>query len=246
MAAKTQKADVWLQKARKLDPKAVQKLNFDPVEAKPALREGLKQLGKWRAYLIKNHKGFNLAEFDALLELVDRVIVQQRIVQTAVGSRPLKEVLPAALEWRRKLLPFTESLVAGGRVDGARYAAVLKGYGSVDNVTDVADLVALLTPHVKLVEAAFGKGALTQASLASNEALAAMGVNQAPTVEVEAAADLRDRYATLVVQGHDRLRSALAAATTYRDAVTLVPPLVRGSSPKKADAPSDTPKPPSP
>ena len=112
MAAKTQKVDVWLQKARKLDPKAVQQLTFDPVFAKASLREGLKQLGKWRTQLQKNHKGFKLDELDALLELVDRVIVQQRIVQTAVSGRALKDVFPAALEWRRKLLPFAQSLAA--------------------------------------------------------------------------------------------------------------------------------------
>lgn len=236
MAAKTQKVDVWLQKARKLDPKAVQQLTFDPVFAKASLREGLKQLGKWRTQLQKNHKGFKLDELDALLELVDRVIVQQRIVQTAVGGRALKDVLPAALEWRRKLLPLAQSLAAAGLIDSARVEAIVKGQGAVDNVTDVADLVALLKPQNKRVEAMFGAGALKQAELAGNEALAALGVNRKPTVEVEDAADLRDRYATLVVLGHDRLRAAVAAVTSYARAAVLVPGLASGRTGKTAAA----------
>lgn len=237
MAAKTQKVDVWLQKARKLDPKAVQQLTFDPVFAKASLREGLKQLGKWRTQLQKNHKGFKLDELDALLELVDRVIVQQRIVQTAVSGRALKDVFPAALEWRRKLLPFAQSLAAAGLIDSARVESIVKGQGPVDNVTDVADLVALLRPQNKRVEAMFGAGALNHAENASTEALAALGVSRKPSVEVEAAAELRDRYATLVVLGHDRLRAALAAVTSYREAGALVPPLSSGAKAKQADTP---------
>lgn len=236
MAAKTQKADVWEQKARKLDPKAVQQLGFDPVFAKAAIREGLKQLGKWRKDLLKNHKGFKLDELDALPELVDRVILQQRIVQTAIGARPLKEVLPAALEWRRKLLPFAQSLAAAGLIDGARVEAIVKGQGPIDNVNDVADLAALLKAQERRVEAIFGAGALTAAVKASRDALSVLGVNQDSSVEVEDAADLRDRYATLVVLGHDRLRAALAAVTSYRDAARLVPPLLDGS---KAKAPAE-------
>ena len=243
MAAKTQKADVWLQAARKLDPKAVQQLSFDPVFAKGSIREGLKQLGKWRAVLKKDHKGFKLDELDALLELVDRVIVQQRIVQTAVSGRPLKEVLPAALEWRRKLLPFAQSLVAAGFVDGARVEAIVRGQGAVDNVSDVADLVGLLQAQSKRVEAMFGAGALKAAATASEDALSALGVNRKPSLEVEAAADLRDRYATLVVLGHDRLRAALAAVTSYRDAAKLVPPLADGAKGKPTDKPEAPPTP---
>jgi len=58
-----------------------------------------------------------------------------------------------------------------------------------------------------------------------------LGGTGAETPESRKAANRRDRLATLVVLRHDRMRAAVAAVTSYREAPSLVPPLQDGSNP---------------
>lgn len=238
MAAKKQAGDVLLKAANDLREKEVSQLSFDPATAKAAVSDGLKRLAKHRAALKKGHPAFDQTEFDSLPELADRVAAQQRLVQKAVSGGVVAELVPAALEWRRALLPFAQSLAARGQLDAREVAAVAAGSGTSDNLRDVLDLVKLLTSQKSKAESALGAGALSQAQSAAEAALGALSSGRGASEAVEAAADLRDRYATLLSRRHDRLRAALAAVTSYREAGSLVPPLVDGVRKKQPATPA--------
>jgi len=89
----------------------------------------------------------------------------------------------------------------------------------------VGELCELLEPHLAVVKALIGPGALTEASAAAQAALALLGTNRVNHVELRKATDRRDRLATAVVLGHDRLRVYVALLTSFREAQTIVRPL---------------------
>ena len=65
-----------------------------------------------------------------------------------------------------------------------------------------------------------------------------LGTKKRVTPESRKAADLRDRYATLLIQGHDRLRAAVAAVSSYRKAAEIVGPLARPQKRKVKSVPA--------
>ena len=237
---KKKSVDGLLEAALELRPKEVVRLAFDPLTAKGACRDGLAKLKPHRTELSRASPGFDLSELESLPSLCDRLIAEQRKVQLAISGPSAAAALPAAQVWRRKLLPLAQSLAEAGTLDGASLARILKGVGVSDQLQDVLDLVGLLAPRRALVEAAHGSGALAQAEDAARKAVAALGKGKAPTEEVGVAAELRDRYATLITRRHDRLRAAMAALTSYRGVEQLVPSLSegRGSPATKKPVPS--------
>lgn len=234
--------DELLTMAQALRAAEVKQLRFVLLDAKSATRDGLRRLEKYAAVLARDYRGFDLPALRRLPELCDRAIAQQRIVQKATRAAALEVVLPPAQVWRRKLLTLAQSLSESGAVDARKLAPIAAGLGALDNVQDVLDLVKLLTPHEAKVEAIHGAGALGLAERAAKAAFEVLGAGRGDSDAVEDAADLRDRYATLILRLHDRLRAALAAVTTYADASTLVPPLNSGRA--KPTAAEDKPVPP--
>ncbi len=208
MAAKKAKSDVLLEAAQALRPREVTQLSFDPLQAKHAVSDGLKALQKHRAALQRSYPGFVLAELEVLPELCDRIAEQQRVVQKASSAGAVAEVASPAQLWRRQLLLIATGLSLGGGVDARSLAAIERGSGLADNLRDVLDLAVLLAPHRTKVEALHGPGALAKAEQAARTALDALGGGTDRSVLVKDAAALRDRYATLVVLRHDRLRAA--------------------------------------
>jgi len=224
---KLNSADVLLVAAASLGKREIQQLGFDPLVAKRSCRKGLEAMEEHVKLLTTQHKGFNLDELRALPELCDLLLEAQRQTQTArrVGG-DVAVALNEALGWRRRLLGLAQSLAEkGGPVDPREVRRIEGGKGPTDNVQDTADLVALLTPLKAAVEAVHGKDALARADAAARAALAALGGTGAETPESRKAADRRDRLATLVLLRHDRLRAALAAVTSFREAPLLVPGL---------------------
>lgn len=241
MAAKKKaskpKADVLLAAALALKPREVIQLSFDPLQAERAINKALLALKKYRSELLRNYRGFDLSEFDALPEICERIAVQQRIVQKLSGGGVLAQLAPAAHEWRRQLLPVAVGLSVTRLIDPTDVADIERGTGTQDNLRDVLDLVELLTPHRAKVEALYGKDALSKAAQAARAAIDALAGLKGSAEQVAEAAGLRDRYATLLVERYDRLRAAFAAVVSYRDAVSHAGPLADGRSiSKKGDA----------
>lgn len=235
------KADVLLAAALELKPREVIQLSFDPLQAERAVNKALLALKKHRGELSRNYSGFDLGEFDALPEICERIALQQRVVQKSSGGGALAQLAPAALAWRQQLFPLAAGLAVTRVVDPKDVAAIEGGKGVQDNLRDVEDLVALLTPHRAKVEAVFGADALAKAQAAARKAIDTLG-GLSPTSEATTeAAALRDRYATLLVTRYDRLRAALAAVTSYRDAISLAGPLSDGRTTSKKEASPPTP-----
>lgn len=211
----------------------VQQLGFDPLVAKRACKKGLETVDEYAKVLEKDHEGFDLDELRALPDLCDLVLEAQRETVTArkVGG-DVAVMLSNALTWRRRLLGLAQSLAEkGGSIDAREVRKIEAGKGPTDNVQDVIGLAQLLEPAKAVVEAAHGKNALALAEAAGRAAIAALGGTGAETPESRKAADRRDRLATLVVRRHDRLRAAVSAVTSYREAASLVPALHEGNGP---------------
>jgi hypothetical protein len=219
--------DALMVKAMNLQPGEVLKLFFDPMNASKACDGGLTYLEKRVDVLETKYPGFDLDELRGLPELCKRVSKGQRAVEMMRGVRTINavELTAIALAWRRKLMPIAESLAANGKVDGKTVARIRSGSGNVDNVQDVIDLVPLLKRFEATVTETCGEGALASAEAAANEALEAMGHRPIDREALLNEADLRDRYATLIVRGHDRLRAAVAALSSFSNAEFVVTPL---------------------
>ncbi len=225
------KPDALLVAALALAQGDVSRLTFEPLAAKRQCSTALNRLAKFRGELQRDYPRFKLAEFDALPELCDRIRAQQ--YELKVAPRPNEGMLaaraPAALGWRRSLLSLAAAFSETGLVSPPQLAGIKQGKGLVDNLHDVIDLVTLLTPLRARVEAALGKGALTEARAAAVRAIDVAVAPRRRSDEALAVAALRDRYATLVVTRHDRLRAAFAAVVGYREAGLQVPPLGRST-----------------
>lgn len=214
-------SDPLLDAALALPRSEVSRLKFHPLMARRICRTALNVLERHRETLASDYPGFVLEEFDALPELCIRVGELQyhanRSTRATVGE--LAKRTPQVFAYRRELLNIARSFAARGLVDRKTVTRISKGRGKVDNLTDVLDLVLLLTPHKAKVELILERGVLTAAKTAADEALSLIGVGRGPDDAMLETADLRDRYATLVERRYDRLRVALAAVLGLREAL---------------------------
>ena len=173
-------------------------LRFDPVAAKQGCLDGLAFLEPLVDELAKHSPGFDLEQLRSLPELCERVVDLQRQLAKLKFARggDAKELISAALDWRRKLMPIAESLAINGKVESAEYEHILAGTGTFDNITDVIDLVELLTGHASMVKSLCGPSALTEAADSARAALSLIRIETTESPETRKAAELRDRYAT--------------------------------------------------
>lgn len=227
MAKKTtskQDADALLLRAVGLNKREVQRLHFDPMVAKGACRAGLAYVTQRASQLRRQHPGFDFDALKTLPQLCDRVAAAQREAEKAstvrVGSSP--ELVAAVLVWRRKLMPAAEGFAANSKLDPKAVDRIRAGKGALDLVQDVEELVQLMTPIRALAESVCGEGALKKAGDAAKAALSAMGGSEKDREAARTAADLRDRYATLVVIGHERLVATVAALSSIKEAQEIV------------------------
>ena len=216
--------DVLTMHAQDLAKGEVVMLRFDPVAAKQGCVDGLTFLEANLDEITKHSPGFKLDELRALPKLCERVVDLQHVLTKLKFVRGVKakELIASAIDWRRKLMPIAESLALNGKVDRDEYERVVLGTGAFDNVTDVLDLVELLTPHASVVTNVCGPSALIEAADVGREALNLVRIATSESAETRQAADLRDRYATLIERRHDRLRVAIAVLTSYREAESIV------------------------
>jgi hypothetical protein len=214
--------------------KEVVRLQFDPLQAKKSINTGLKSLTKFEKRLRKEFPGFELDALVHLPALCDALLKAQRRAQNHSSSAGTQQTINAAAKWRRVLLPFAQSLAEAGKIDTKAVATIERGLGANDTAQDVADLVNLLSPLRDSIERSIGAGSLATARSAANDALSALG---GVGSKDEAAIDERDRLATLITQLHERLRSAVAAVTSFQDATALVPPLAAGGGSKLPTSP---------
>jgi hypothetical protein len=231
--------DVLEQRALALPASEVQRnLHIDPLTAKRAVSSGLGFVSTRKPALAKLFPGADLGELMLLPALCDHLALAQKRVaakRRRAGPSLKRPLIADSLSWRRKLMSVGASLVSSGQVGAEALQTIREGRGTLDGVTDVVSLVTLLTPYRSVVEATFGVDALKKASASAKTALAALG-SQEPADE--AAADLRDRFATLITRGHDRLRTAVAVLSSYSEAADIVGSLVKHSPHKPKTAPA--------
>jgi hypothetical protein len=119
-------------------------------------------------------------------------------------------------------MAIAQSLAVNGKLDTKALDRVIAGTGAFDNITDVLDLVELLTPHASLIASLCGDTAMAEAADTAREALKMVRITAPDSEASREAADLRDRYATLVERRHDRLRLAVGVLTSSRKADSIV------------------------
>lgn len=222
--------DALLFLAHGLRAEDVIQLAFDPLHAKRVSGAGLAYLEKHEKALAEKHPGIDLPDLLLLPGLCDRIVRTQRETETARRIlSPIHGLVADALAWRRQLLPLADSLASGGRISPDVVKGIHAGRGPINNVQDVVDLCVALEPFEAVVTAACGKGALAQARLAAEAALTAAGAQTTSAAQATASADLRDRYSTLVIQRHDRLRVAVALVSSFKQAQKIVGSLRRST-----------------
>ncbi len=241
----THSSDMLLQRAEALAHGRVTTLHFDPFVAKRACVDGLAYLDQHAERLAAHHPGFDLQQLQALPELCDRIVAQQHTLTLLKHTRTAKHkaLIAAALEWRRKLKHLARTLAATDAIDAATLTRLLSGFGHRNYASDVLDLLDLLAPHEALVERVFGPGAFEKASSTATAALEAIGVAAKDTEAIRAAVSRRDRYATLVEQGHERLRVAVASLSSLRESMAIVAPLSTGARRRRTREPIKPPPP---
>jgi hypothetical protein len=228
--------DVLQVQAQGLAADAVQHgLHIDPLTAKRAVSAGVAYVSERRAQLAKMCPSVDLEPIVALPALCDRFAIVSKDAHDSQrrkrsGSKPAADRLRA---WRRKLLPVAMVLVANGTLRPDEVNALRAGHSTIDLVTDVLSLTTLLTPHRAMVDVALGESALAEAAALANATLESLG-HQEP---VDEAADLRDRYTTLLWQWHDRLRTLVALLSSYKEATDIVGPLTKHPHRKLASVP---------
>jgi hypothetical protein len=235
--------DVLQRQAESLSADAVQHgLRIDPMTAKRSIKAGIDYVAARKQQFANLFPEARLDEVTGLPVICDRFAVMNRSVVASRANRPASPVRPLVengLVWRRKLLPLAEALVSTGQLDAAAVSAIRAGAGSLDAMTDVVNLTVLLTPHRDFIELACGAGALTKAKTTAEAALSVMGADTTPDNQ---AADLRDRYATLISRGHDWLRLVVARLSgSYREAAEIVGPLVKHRHRRTTQTPAVTP-----
>jgi len=228
-----------IEKAHAVPAEEIVPLRYEPVVAAQACNQGLSFLKDHRPMLMKGYPGIDMKELQILPALCLQLSLAKLDVQrlSAETGASQTETVAAALEWRRKLIVLAEALAANALVSATEVSRIREGQGTVDYLTDVIALVALLKPHEAIVEATCGKGALVDAEKQAHAGLTYLGTLNDPTLRAQerAAIELRDRFATLVTNGHDRLRVAVAAVSSFREAQEIVPSLFGGRK-RKAKA----------
>jgi len=218
--------DVWLARARGVRIENLRRLTFDPIEARRACVVGLTTLHASLDTLKKGHPGFDVKWLMGLPELCTRVSDLQHVIDEKRQREGASEstLVADARAWRKKLMPLAGACVAMGRIEAKEVARIRGGTRTrLGLLRDVQDLVKLLTGHDEMVDATCGENALERAGIAAQRAIDVLGLTV--DAEMREAIELRDRFATLLFEGHDRLRAAVAAVSSYRRADTLVPPL---------------------
>jgi len=225
--------DAWLAGAQGVRIESLRRLTFDPIEARRACVVGLTTLQASLDTLKKSHPGFDVKSLMGLPELCTRVSDLQHLIDAkrqVEGAFELTLVSDARA-WRKKLMPLANACVVMGRIDAIEVARIRSGpRTTLAYLRDVQDLVKLLAGHEDIVDTTYGENALERAGTAAQRAIAVLGLTD--NAELREAIDLRDRFATLLFEGHDRLRVAVAAVTSYTRAAALVPPLRKHRSRK--------------
>lgn len=217
--------DVLKLKALALDKARVRALWFDPEIGKRTCSSALRLIDLHSAKIEKEHPGFVLEEFRALPTICERIMTIQEELES-MRARQLgvtNERVQESLEWRRRLVPLAETLAAIGKVNANEVAAIRQGsHGSSDNVRDVPRLVKLLRAHPEAVAGTLGKGALEKAHEVATRVIESLSTGSPIDAWVQEMTDLRDRYGTLVSEGHERMRLAVAVVFSLKEAEQIV------------------------
>ena len=120
--------------------------------------------------------------------------------------------LAEARDLRRKLLTAAKALVESGLVPAAEVAAIVAGSGVRDRAEDCVALSALFRNHAAAIA---GKHPITtdvidQAAAVGSWLLANLRPTHAPNAPAAgptAAVDIRNRFATLLIHGHNTLQA---------------------------------------
>jgi len=241
--------DALLMLTEKLKQAEVLQLRFDPQLAKRGILRALEWVQQQRPEIEKRYPGFDLPALESLPELCDRTSAVQRAhdALSSVRDGANREMIREAMAWRRKLIPLADTLAANAKISAEVVAHIHSGRGTQDNVSDVLALVEVLAPHAQLVNAACGEDALIEAKKVATATLTRIGKASRDLLAIRAAAALRDRYGTVVFQGHERLRVLVAAMTSMKESEAIVGSLApRSRKPKVSDAISDEPNQPEP
>jgi hypothetical protein len=162
--------------------------------------------------LTADHPGIDLAGLQRLPVLCDCIMATQRELDAfaQLNASQAPKAIRAAMAWRRRLFSVASALALSGSLPAGSVPAARRGIGPRAQLADLREVVKWLEPHRATVEGLYGARALEYAQVCEAEATRAIGVRPRSSSDRKELSQLRDRYATLVVRGHERLRLAVA------------------------------------
>lgn len=188
----------------------------------------------------------NLAALEALPEIAFALkYAALRAEQEVPAESQMAAKLSEAREVRARLLSAAKALAENGLVPAAEVAAIAAGKGVRDRAEDCVALAALFRNHATAIA---GKHPITtelidQAAAVGSWLVANLRPANAPNPPAagpRAAVEIRNRFATLLVHGHNKLE-AIAHYFHPFDWEERVPALGSRRVSRKKDDPANTP-----
>ncbi|HEU4533903.1 MAG TPA: hypothetical protein VFS00_07280 [Polyangiaceae bacterium] len=242
----------FLEAARALPAAEVERLSVDPAVAYHNVVAGVEAVLA-REELVRKLPGVDAKELRSLPALcLGLAFATLQVDREGRSDGQTRALLREAASLRRTLMAGAEALAAAGLVPAAAVTKVREGRGPIDLADDCVALAALFRKHAPALR---GKTAVT-AALTKRAAelgtelrtrLKPGRTRRAGAKPGESEAELRDRFWTLLVRGHDKLWRAGAFAYGRREVDARVPPLGSQAASKgskgSAPAPAPTPSP---
>ena len=232
----------FLPLVQKLDAKSVSACRADVHLAHHNVQLGADSVLSYRTKLRTELPRFSHAEIESIVDLSRAVVFSAARVDAVASPNEIRTLLAHGRHKRGLLLSAANSLAAAGLVPDPVVEKIRKGTGPIDVATDCVDLAALFTKYASVRS----KTPVTAADVRESsevgtkllDLLKPRGTKRTRPVDVKTAANIRDRFWSLLLVRHDQLWRAGAFLFGRNDVDKRVPPLQSRAVGRRAKAPT--------
>jgi hypothetical protein len=234
--------------AQALPAASILTARVDPDLAIVNIETGMRLVTEHAADIPVHFPKVNLTTLQALPEIAFALkYAALRAEQEVPAESQMAAKLSEARDLRAKLLAAAKSLAENGLVPDAEVAAIVAGKGVRDRAEDCVALAALFRNHIVAIA---GKHPITTEMIDQSAAVGSWLVANLrpanapnpPATGPSAAVEIRNRFATLLIDGHNKLE-AIAHYFHPFDWEERVPALGSRRVARKKDEPAPTPTP---
>ncbi len=224
----------FLAVAQGLAKEAIVPFRADPIVVLNNLKRGATAVLERKTQLpAENLPPERWSDLESALRLTEGLVyAASQVNRLLKAEKETADVMKEVYLRRRQLLAFAVGLAEHGEFPEAEVENIQQGTGHIDAATDLMALGALYRKHAEALsgKTPFTLDEITQAAQIGSRALSLLKPSSLPkdpsvVKETQAAADIRDRFWTLVVRAHDRIWRVGAFFWGRDEVDTHVPPL---------------------